>query len=150
MVAGQRFSSGQPDGGFIHRCERKHSNPAGHAARTGTRSADGPSEPRSLHPQLQKALGQLHTHDTAFAVGFVDLDGFKAVDDALGYAAGDILPQEVARRLSRIVRSGDVVARLVGDEFMVLWRGISSPTQAGVLGERLVAACAPPYEERSG
>jgi diguanylate cyclase (GGDEF)-like protein len=94
---------------------------------------------------LQQALGSLHTQSKAFAVGFVDLDGFKAVNDALGHAAGDHLLREVAGRLSGTIRPGDKVARLAGDEFVILWQGVSDATQANVLGERVVAACAPAY-----
>lgn len=69
---------------------------------------------------LSRALTAARAHEHALAVVFIDLDEFKAVNDALGHAAGDALLCHVARRLERSVRDHDVVARLSGDEFLVL------------------------------
>jgi len=74
---------------------------------------------------------------------FVDLDGFKAVNDRLGHAAGDQVLQQLARRLAALVRPQDVYARLGGDEFVVLCVD-TEPHQAEAIAERLRAAVAEP------
>lgn len=63
-------------------------------------------------------------HDRAVAVAMLDLDGFKAINDTLGHATGDALLAAVSRRLSDIVRPGDMLARLGGDEFALLMRHV--------------------------
>jgi diguanylate cyclase (GGDEF)-like protein len=75
---------------------------------------------------------------------FVDLDGFKAVNDGHGHAAGDDVLQEVARRLSEAVRPGDVVCRLGGDEFVVLVEEAGSERDLMGLAERLIASVSEP------
>ena len=59
-----------------------------------------------------------------FAIIYLDLDGFKLVNDTLGHAAGDQVLIEVARRLERLLRVGDTLARLGGDEFAFLCEGV--------------------------
>jgi len=75
---------------------------------------------------------------------FVDLDGFKAVNDGHGHAAGDAVLVEVARRLRAAVRPGDVVCRLGGDEFVVLVEAAAAERDLMELAERLVAAVSAP------
>ncbi|TXR56723.1 diguanylate cyclase [Quadrisphaera setariae] len=77
------------------------------------------------------------------AVLFVDLDGFKRVNDRCGHAAGDVVLRTVAARLVAQVRTGDLVARLGGDEFVVLVRGAELPDVVE-LGRRLVEAVREP------
>ena len=69
---------------------------------------------------LPSALVHASRHNTKAAVFFIDLDGFKAVNDRIGHAAGDQVLVEVARRLERSIRPGDLVGRLGGDEFVVV------------------------------
>jgi diguanylate cyclase (GGDEF)-like protein/PAS domain S-box-containing protein len=76
--------------------------------------------------------------DTRTAVLFLDLDGFKDVNDSHGHDAGDQLLLEVARRLGPAVREGDTVARFGGDEFVVLCEDAGSEQDVVLLGERLL------------
>ncbi|MGK5696030.1 diguanylate cyclase domain-containing protein [Streptomyces sp. URMC 128] len=81
------------------------------------------------------------------AVLFVDLDGFKAVNDSNGHAAGDVLLRLAARRLQGCVRAGDTVARLGGDEFAALLEGEAAtfPSTVREVAERLLSALSQPY-----
>jgi diguanylate cyclase (GGDEF)-like protein len=70
--------------------------------------------------RLQQALSRARRHSSGLALYFLDLDGFKTVNDSAGHEAGDKLLKQVADRLLRAVREQDTVARLSGDEFVVL------------------------------
>ena len=92
----------------------------------------------------EQALSRAARDPATTAVMFLDLDGFKAVNDSLGHNAGDRLLVEVARRLRVAVRGGDVVARLGGDEFCVLCERIGGEHEARDLGQRLIDAVSSP------
>ena len=101
--------------------------------------------------RVTQHLAQLRRNRGVLAVMFIDLDGFKAVNDQLGHAAGDALLVAVADRLRRTVRGGDTVARIGGDEFAVLAIGLSSADDAGVVERHLEAAiAATPFALGSG
>ncbi len=82
-------------------------------------------------------------------LAFVDLDGFKGVNDELGHAAGDAVLVEVARRLSETLRDGDVVARLGGDEFALLLRDVT-PDRLASVAERVQRHVARPVVTEDG
>ena len=73
-----------------------------------------------------------------FAVCYLDLDGFKAVNDSLGHEAGDQLLKEISRRIKVTIRNSDTVARVGGDEFVILMGSIKTPENAFVLLDRLL------------
>ena len=77
---------------------------------------------------------------TAKTIGvmFLDLDGFKMVNDTLGHAAGDVLLGEVAERLTALLRPGDTIARFGGDEFAILIDDIDGPARASHIAQRLI------------
>jgi diguanylate cyclase (GGDEF)-like protein len=92
--------------------------------------------------RLEHALALHARHGRSVVVAFLDLDGFKGVNDTLGHAIGDDLLVEVARRLSGAVRDGDTVARLGGDEFAVLLEDTGAPLATT---ERIRVALAAPF-----
>jgi GGDEF domain-containing protein len=80
---------------------------------------------------------------------YLDLDGFKPINDRHGHAVGDQVLVAVARRLKALSREADFVARLGGDEFAVLQRGVQSREQARQLALRVQQALAEPIEARA-
>jgi diguanylate cyclase (GGDEF)-like protein/PAS domain S-box-containing protein len=94
--------------------------------------------------RLQDALDSSLQRD-AVAVLFVDLDGFKPVNDAYGHESGDHLLQQVSERLSNCVRHGDVLARVGGDEFVLLLPGVTSRRDAEATSARVREAIAEPF-----
>ena len=99
---------------------------------------------RLLNDRLEQTLRRMHRRNDGLAVMFIDLDGFKKVNDSYGHAIGDLALQAVASRLQKCVRSSDSVGRLGGDEFAILLDGARLPADAALVGERIVAAMAEP------
>jgi diguanylate cyclase (GGDEF)-like protein/PAS domain S-box-containing protein len=99
-----------------------------------------------LLDRMRKAIGRLERHTEPAAVYFVDLDGFKAVNDRLGHRAGDMVLTAVGERLRDAIRTNDTVARLSGDEFVVLCEGLTEEHDAAEIAARLVGALQAPLE----
>lgn len=99
--------------------------------------------------RLENALEQAHRHTWRLAVMFLDLDGFKAINDAHGHDVGDRVLQVVAQRLHEAVRGGDSVARRGGDEFLVLMLEVQDDASTLLLASRICARIAEPmvFEE---
>jgi diguanylate cyclase (GGDEF)-like protein len=93
-----------------------------------------------FHDRVERALLDGRRSSRLTAVCFLDLDGFKAVNDTYGHPAGDALLVEVAARIRRTVRETDSVSRIAGDEFAVLLRDLEDPGVATRVAEALVAA----------
>jgi diguanylate cyclase (GGDEF)-like protein/PAS domain S-box-containing protein len=102
----------------------------------------------SILGELERELEQGNSAHTA--VIYLDLDGFKAVNDTLGHAAGDEVLALVAERLKVASRDGDDIGRLGGDEFLVLLRGIPRPDVAMRAAERMCEAIGSDFELSSG
>jgi diguanylate cyclase (GGDEF)-like protein/PAS domain S-box-containing protein len=87
--------------------------------------------------RLTQLLSPANPHRGRLAVAFCDLDGFKAVNDARGHAVGDVLLQTVATRVRECVRAGDTVARMGGDEFLLVLDGIPDLPTATHVAEKV-------------
>ena len=94
--------------------------------------------------RLERALARTPAQNAASLL-FIDLDGFKLVNDKHGHAVGDALLREVAERLRGRVRRGDLVGRLGGDEFTVLLTNIAKPEQGAEVADKLLDALTAPY-----
>jgi diguanylate cyclase (GGDEF)-like protein len=98
-----------------------------------------------LTDRLRQVANASDRNETRAMLLFLDLDNFKAINDRFGHAAGDVLLQVVAQRLSEVVRSGDTVSRLGGDEFVVLATALDQPDEAArSLAERIHRAMQEP------
>ena len=105
---------------------------------------------RLLLDRLRHVLATGSYQNRMHALLFIDLDQFKTLNDTLGHQTGDLLLQEVARRLPSCVREADTVARLGGDEFVVMLEDLSETAedaaeQAKTAAEKILAAVAQPY-----
>jgi diguanylate cyclase (GGDEF)-like protein/PAS domain S-box-containing protein len=105
---------------------------------------------RLLLDRLQQVLASSVQQGRMHALLLIDLDHFKTLNDTLGHQIGDLLLQEVARRLAKCVSENDTVARLVGDEFVVMLENLGETAedaakQAKSCAEKVLAAIAQPY-----
>lgn len=99
-----------------------------------------------LMDRLHQALHQARRYHQKLAILFIDLDGFKDINDTLGHKAGDELLRQVAVRLSSIVRGSDTIARLGGDEFTICLHNVASAESACIVARKVVELFAEPFE----
>lgn len=98
-----------------------------------------------FHDRVERALAAVRREGGSVAILYLDMDGFKAVNDTGGHEAGDQVLIETARRLLGVLREADTVARLGGDEFAILQQGGDQPEAAEALCRRLLAALEAPF-----
>jgi diguanylate cyclase (GGDEF)-like protein len=99
-----------------------------------------------FYDRLGQALAAAYSQMGKVALMFLDLDGFKKVNDTHGHDIGDMLLKEVARRLQGCVRTSDTISRLGGDEFTVILSSINSPDDAANIAQKIIDTIAPPYQ----
>jgi len=97
-----------------------------------------------FHDRLCQALLQCERENSRGAIAFLDLDLFKSINDSYGHAAGDVLLKVVAKRLSACIRESDTVARIGGDEFLLILRDLKEHDSARILMEQLIEAIRKP------
>ena len=98
-----------------------------------------------LNDSLATAIAFARRHRKALAVGFLDVDGLKAINDAYGHGAGDRVLSGVASRIRATLRQSDSVGRVGGDEFVIVLSEIAHAEDAALVGEKLLQAIAAPY-----
>jgi diguanylate cyclase (GGDEF)-like protein len=99
-----------------------------------------------FHERAHHAIATHSRGAATLAVLFIDLDGFKQINDALGHGAGDTVLIEVAARLRRCVRPGDTVGRFGGDEFAVLAEQVATVDDVTVVADRIIHAMEQPFD----
>src|SRR3984957_17777447 len=144
-----------PDGSFVQTFTdiTKRAEAEAHVARLASEDPlTGLPNRRIFRSALDQVSRQHHAPDGAsspesgFAVLFLDLDRFKVVNDTIGHRVGDLLLQEVAKRLQEPLRPDDVLARLGGDEFAIVVPSVSSREELMAFADALVEAVVAPYE----
>lgn len=120
--------------------EEKVRHMATHDALTGLPSL------RLAKDRLAMALSLARRNQSLTAVMFVDLDGFKGVNDTMGHEAGDYVLREVAQRMLASVREADTVARVGGDEFLVVASGLQEMENAGEIARKIILCVTQPIE----
>lgn len=98
-----------------------------------------------LEDRIEQLIGKVQRNGGNFALMFLDLDGFKPVNDAFGHHLGDLLLKNVARRLRDNLRSEDTVARIGGDEFVLLVE-LAEPEDAATLASQQISLLAQPFQ----
>jgi diguanylate cyclase (GGDEF)-like protein/PAS domain S-box-containing protein len=99
-----------------------------------------------LHDRLQLACQRTSRESKQLAVLYLDVDDFKSINDALGHAAGDALLKQFGQRLKGQVRASDTVARVGGDEFVVLMEGFNSLDHLRSVAGKIIEAMQPPFD----
>jgi diguanylate cyclase (GGDEF)-like protein/PAS domain S-box-containing protein len=97
-----------------------------------------------LNDRVKQAIALAPRHKKQVALLFLDLDGFKHINDSLGHSIGDKLLQSTGERLVKCVRSADTVSRQGGDEFVVLLSEVEHPEDAAITARRIIQAVAEP------
>ena len=99
-----------------------------------------------LNERLEQALGRRIHREEMVAIHHLDLDQFKAVNDTFGHPVGDKLLKIVADRLRGLVRENDTIARMGGDEFVIVQAPITDPAEATALAERIIELMGEPFD----
>ncbi len=99
-----------------------------------------------LLERLQQQVALSERHESQFALLFIDLDGFKAVNDTLGHDMGDVLLIDASRRLQNCVRKSDTVARLGGDEFVAILYDMTIPDGVSAVAQKMVECLSDPFD----
>jgi diguanylate cyclase (GGDEF)-like protein len=96
--------------------------------------------------RFSQMVVQARRHEKPLGVLFIDLDHFKQVNDTFGHAGGDELLKETARRLQSVVRAGDTVARISGDEFAVILGDLARPDDAALVAQKMIDCLSAPLQ----
>ncbi|MFS0576325.1 EAL domain-containing protein [Sporosarcina sp. 179-K 3D1 HS] len=100
---------------------------------------------QSFYNRMEVLFNSTQENDVMFAILFLDLDRFKQINDTLGHAIGDELLKEFARRLRKLLKNKDVIARIGGDEFVIALTGLKHAGEAAIFAERILEKLERPH-----
>ena len=115
-----------------------------------TDTLTGIANRRRFDEQLAQSMQRTRVARAPMALAYLDIDRFKAINDSLGHKTGDEVLKEFAARLVRSVRASDLVARLAGDEFVIIFDGVNGAAEVRQIGAKIVDAIRQPFELASG
>jgi diguanylate cyclase (GGDEF)-like protein len=98
-----------------------------------------------FYDRLNHAISKARRDKESIAVLFLDLDGFKSINDTLGHDVGDALLREAAKRIVACVRDSDTVARMGGDEFTIILGNVQTPNSIDRVANKIVESIASPF-----
>lgn len=110
----------------------------------------GISNRRELDNRLERALSRTERNQAMLALLFIDMDGFKSVNDILGHEAGDQVLKLVAQRIIKVLRKSDAAGRMGGDEFAVVLEGNISPETTILVAKKILVSLCAPYTLADG
>ncbi|MGB0563532.1 MAG: CHASE2 domain-containing protein [Spirulinaceae cyanobacterium] len=108
-------------------------------------SLTGLANRKSFYESLRSTLAWAKENQQLVGLLYLDLDGFKEVNDSLGHNLGDLLLKAVAGRTTNCLRESDIVARLGGDEFTVILPGIKQPEDVAIVAQKIIATLTQPF-----
>ena len=115
-----------------------------------TDTLTGIANRRRFDEQLLLSMQRTRATRAPMALAYLDIDRFKGINDSLGHQAGDAVLKEFAARLAASVRASDLVARLAGDEFVIIFDGVNSAAEVRQIGAKIIDAIRVPFELGSG
>ncbi|MCE3253768.1 MAG: diguanylate cyclase [Cellvibrio sp.] len=98
-----------------------------------------------FYDRINSAIARARRHHGIFSLFYLDLNKFKAVNDVHGHTTGDLLLEQVARRLEHCVRECDTIARFGGDEFVILLENIDHPDQSAIVADKIYFSLSQPF-----
>ncbi len=145
-VASLRTGSGRMSYAFLHDISERKQAQAQLARLARTDTLTGLPNRHAFDERLAAALARSRRRGQPIALLFLDVDKFKAINDSRGHGAGDAVLKEFGRRVAGAVRETDTVARLAGDEFVVVVEGLHSAAEPETIACKILAAIGRPFD----
>ena len=145
-------ASGTVEGvyGLIHEITKTKAVHTALQFAAATDTLTGIANRRRFDEQMAQSMQRTRAARAPMALAYLDIDRFKAINDSLGHHAGDEVLKEFAARLVRSVRASDLVARLAGDEFVIIFEGVNSAAEVRQIGAKIIDAIRQPFDLASG